>query len=458
MMQGTGTGLAHSSAAAALVLLAPLAGGAAYAAGPRGVVPPPNAPLLAPLAAPLARHGPARMTLSLTPYDPDSPPPSESEDPPSWMPPALEATASPDPYRIALRVLPLILLHALWSCVIVFARHLSRRAWRAEPLLHMLTGSVLGLLLAFRTNQAYNRYWSACSAWATIHKASHNLARQASHLYFQTPDSDIVSNRFASFGYPSFVRHLVALPISLKQRLRGAPNPTELWAVLARSEADMVMAAPSPHLVLLASLSLIAMPLRSRDDGSGKSLALWGELERGLGELQSAACQLDLVARLPPPASYSVHTARFLCLWTMTLPIVLVELMHPFAVPVAILAVAWALYSTEELAKLLDCPFGTPGEKGLERSTPETVPVEMYCDQIVRELQQQVGIARGLSRRVQDGESVVSSDDLVAAPYPGGEATSGRAPRTVATSADDEDEDVSESETSSETSSEPEVS
>ena len=438
------TGRAKSSAAMALMLLAPLAGGATYAVGPRGVVPRLNAPLLAPLVPPFARHGLARMTLSLTPYDPDSPPPSSEPEQPSWMPPALEATASPDPYRIALRVLPLILLHALWSSVIVFIRQLSRRAWTAPPLLHMLTGSVLGLLLAFRTNQAYTRYWSACTAWATIHKASHNLARQASHLYFQPPDSDVVSNRFASFGYPSFVRHLVALPISLKQRLRGAPNPTELWAVLARSEADMVMAAPSPHLVLLASLSLIAMPLRSRDDGSGKSLVLWSELERGLGELQSAACQLDLVARLPPPASYSVHTARFLCLWTMTLPLVLVDMMHPFAVPIVTLAVAWALYSTEELAKLLDCPFGTPGDDVDGRSTPETVPVEMYCDQIVRELQQQVGIARTLSRRVTDGESVVSSDDLVPAPYPVG-TTPVRSPRTVATSADDDDDDEDES-------------
>ena len=30
------------------------------------------------------------------------------------------------------------------------------------------------------------------------------------------------------------------------------------------------------------------------------SLALWGEIERGVSTLQSAACNLDLVARLPP--------------------------------------------------------------------------------------------------------------------------------------------------------------
>ena len=38
----------------------------------------------------------------------------------------------------------------------------------------------------------------------------------------------------------------------------------------------------------------------------------------------------------------------------MTLPIVLIDLMPCVLVPIVTLAVAWALYSTEELAKLLE--------------------------------------------------------------------------------------------------------
>lgn len=262
------------------------------------------------------------------------------------MPPALATqnpVFTPDPYLVFRRVLPMVALHGIWASAIVGVRLISRRTWSIAPLLHMLTGSVLGLLLAFRTNQAFSRYWSACTAWAAIHSTSHNLARQASQL---------AGARY----YVSFVRHLIALPISLKTRLRGQlPDPTELWAVLQRSEVDAVLASSSPHLVLLASLSLLILPLKSGDDGSGKDLALWGHLERGIGDLQAASCQLELVARLPPPVSYCVHTARFLGLWMLTLPLVLVDLLLPPAVPLATLAVAWAFYSTEELAKLLEC-------------------------------------------------------------------------------------------------------
>ena len=262
-------------------------------------------------------HPPAmQLVLKRSSFGGEDEPPNDGffpGDEPSWqqkMPSALQATTSRDPYRIALRVLPLVLLHSFWASCVVLMRIASGYVWSCVPLLHTLTGGVLGLLLAFRTNQAYQRYWSACGAWAKIHQTTHNLARQASMHFLSLP-----RDTRRSFAYPSFIRHLVALPISLKQRVRGLADPEELWSVLPRADVSAMVAAQTPHLFLLSALSCLALPLRSGDDGSGKGLALWGELERGLSELQSAACQLDLVSRLPPPASYSVHTARFLALW-----------------------------------------------------------------------------------------------------------------------------------------------
>lgn len=203
------------------------------------------------------------------------PPPPKAAD---WMPTSLVHTAARDPFRVARRVAPLVLLQVLWSCAVVSVRCncFRSRRWSCSPLLHTLLGGTLGLLLAFRTNQAWTRYWTACSSWANIHKHSHNLARLAAQLSYT--DAKV---------YSTFVRHLIALPIALKQRLRGAwPEPTELLPLLSSAELGDVLRSPTPHLVLLASLSALLRPLRARDDGSGKALALWGELERGLNELQ----------------------------------------------------------------------------------------------------------------------------------------------------------------------------
>jgi predicted membrane chloride channel (bestrophin family)/Ca2+-binding EF-hand superfamily protein len=370
---------------------------------------------------------------------------TDGADPDSWFSgmPVLLARAKTDPFRVAQRVLPLVLLHAAWSAIIVGVRLAYGRPWSVSPLLHSLLGGVLGLLLAFRTNQAWSRYWSACSSWALVHKISHNTARLAADIGVQGDTRT----------YSSIVRHLIAFAIALKQRLRGVFDASELWSVLRHpAERDGIAQSTSPHLLLLASLSLLIQPLKARDDGSGKALALWNQLEANVAELQSAACNLDLVARLPPPASYTVHTARFVGLWVATLPLVLVDLVHPLVVPLCVLGVAWALYSTEELAKLLDEPFGRADPSGRRRTTPETVPVEMYVDQIVSELQQQVAIARLLGRRVAEGSWAVTKADVVADAASSVEEDVGRVGDAdldvegTATSDDDDDDDEEEEE------------
>ena len=76
------------------------------------------------------------------------------------------------------------------------------------------------------------------------------------------------------------------------------------------------------------------------------------------------------------------------------------------------LPTAWTLYSTEELAKILDVPFGRRGASG-ERAS---VPVEAYVKQIVTELKEQVVIERLLRQRVASGEWTLRRTDLVEVP------------------------------------------
>ena len=407
--------------------------------------------LLAPsLHVPRCAQSQLLMSLTLRPQfsffgdDDDDDGDSSSFSADTSMLTSLATMTARDPYKVAQRVLPIISLHFAWSCLVVAIRLLPTRRiprpWSISWTVHSLTGGVLGLLLAFRTTQAWSRYWSAAQAWADVHRCCHSLARLVAGVARVDP-----------LMYSAFMRHLIALPISLKQRVRGGvPDPREyFWPILAPGEAAAVVRSSVPHLVLLASLSLLVQPMRSKDDGSGKSLAVWGQCEGALSELQAAAAALDLVARLPPPASYSTHTARIVLLWLATFPFILVDTFAPLLVPFVVLAVAWALYSTEELAKLLDNPFGRAGfadsvaedvagfegggDGGRERRSvslflqrlwggqfggtgrggmPEAVPVEAYCDRIVSELQQQVAITQMLQRRVEGGSWAVTPDDL----------------------------------------------
>jgi predicted membrane chloride channel (bestrophin family) len=298
-----------------------------------------------------------------------------------------------------MRVLPIIVLHLIWSTFVVIMHSATSFRLRAPSLLHTLLGGVLGLLLAFRTNQAYERFWSSCKLWSALHSHLHNFARIAAQL----------SNRLNANLYPAILRHLIAFPIALKQHLRRERDEKEFWPILWLSEIDAIMSARAPHMVLLAELSLLITPMRLRDDGTGKDLAVWNALEHTISQLQSVAIEMERVVMLPPPTSYSLLTARFVFLYVGTLPFVLIGLTRLVLVPPMMLLVAWALYSTEELAQLLEAPFGNALQ-------PETVPMDMYCAHIVTELQQQAFIQRALMRRVADGSWIFKPEDLVAQP------------------------------------------
>lgn len=275
----------------------------------------------------------------------------------------------------------------------------------APPLIHSLLGAVLGLLLAFRTNQAYGRYWSACQSWAEMDSTLHNMARTASSL----AGDDGKASRRDRVLYTSILRHLIAFPIALKQRFRGQFNMKEFIEVLATPEREAVV-SPTPHLALLSSLSMLARPIKARDTGSGQFLALWTELSSGIAKLQDVTCSLDLVAQTPLPPSYTLLTSRFLFLWVATLPIVLLDAMNAVGVPFVMLLVAWSLYSTEELAYLMESPFGGISVRG--EVQPETLALDLVCDKIVSELKQSAVVNRLVDRRVESGQWVVKAEEL----------------------------------------------
>src|SRR4051812_23621633 len=52
-----------------------------------------------------------------------------------------------------------------------------------------ILGAVLGMLLGFRTNSAYDRWWEARKLWGSLVNSSRSLARQAIS-FIQAPSAD----------------------------------------------------------------------------------------------------------------------------------------------------------------------------------------------------------------------------------------------------------------------------
>jgi len=211
-------------------------------------------------------------------------------------------------------------------------------------LLHSLLGFVISLLLAFRSNSAYDRWWEGRKLWGALVNNSRNLALRLDALL---PEEDRESRRLFRAMIPNYA-------FALKSHLRGQVVLEELVAPegLALPHLD-----PARHVP-----NQLASVLLRKAYALQKQGVLTGEQLLSLNaELQSftdicGAC--ERILNTPIPFSYSVFLKKFIFFYVMTLPFALAFSLGYFVIP-AMAFVFYVLASMELIAEEIENPFGT---------------------------------------------------------------------------------------------------
>lgn len=258
------------------------------------------------------------------------------------------------PRSSVLRRVSFHLVSNLLTCALVI-RCKRQLAWNISlpAMPHTLLGGFLGLLLVFRTNSAYARFWEGRMQWGSVMNSARNLAGLATiHVH---PLSIPLCDRFLAL--------LAAFPYALAHRcLAGSvPVPERVLSVLG-AEPPGLSCASTVLLEMRATLARLA-PLLDSSGFEGKSFAQMlfhqertSDMSRHVGELSNALGACERLLRTPVPLTYSRHTSRFLTLWCFTLPLVLVDALGWRTFPV-VGGICWALFGIEEIAHLIEQPF-----------------------------------------------------------------------------------------------------
>ncbi len=91
---------------------------------------------------------------------------------------------------ILVRVWVYALLVGTYSCLAVWKEHSQfRESWDQPAEIHEMFGVVLGLLLVFRINRTYERWWEARTLWGALVNTSRNQAIKITSLV-HPPASD----------------------------------------------------------------------------------------------------------------------------------------------------------------------------------------------------------------------------------------------------------------------------
>ena len=235
-----------------------------------------------------------------------------------------------------------------------------------------LSGGILGILLAFRTGQSYDRFWEGRQVWARVVNRVRAIARASRSYATFDDDDDVVSG--------VLLRWLAAFPLALKQHLRGERDVDAFDMLLGGERRDLESADNLPLAVSYALSAEVDGIRRASDDSQAASQLLWWQMESMILDLQDAIGDAEAIAGTPVPLSYSRHTSRLLSIWTLGSPIILVQSMPLLLVPPATALLSWMLLATEEIGHIIEEPFGIHDDR------PKILPLQRYCDIVSRDL------------------------------------------------------------------------
>lgn len=245
------------------------------------------------------------------------------------------------------RLIPLILGISAYSLLIAYLEleywQLSDQSYvRNLSLLHNLLGFVLSLLLVFRTNTAYDRWWEGRKLWGSLVNNSRNLAIKLSALL---PKED-EENR-------SFFRRIIPFyAVALKDHLRS--EATRL-ALDEQEHAELELDGNKhvPNQVAMQLMQRIFKMHREQKISGDELIVLNGELQ----SFTDICGACERIKNTPIPFSYSVFVKKFIFFYVMTLPFGYVFNLGYYVIPV-VAFVFYVLASLELIAEEIEEPFG----------------------------------------------------------------------------------------------------
>jgi len=248
------------------------------------------------------------------------------------------------------KLLPLVIAISLYSCVIAYFEltywNLSTTAYiKNLSVIHTLLGFVISLLLVFRTNTAYDRWWEGRKLWGGLVNNSRNLAMKLSSFL---PVDELAQRSF-------FRKVIPAYAYSLHNHLHKEKIRVELFEDEAHQNvfSKLDHSKHIPNQVALLMYQHVQHLYQDKKISGDQLIVLNNELQSFTDTC--GAC--ERIKNTPIPFSYSVFIKKFIFLYTMTLPFGYVFTLGYFVIPV-VAFVFYVLASLELIAEEIEDPFG----------------------------------------------------------------------------------------------------
>jgi putative membrane protein len=242
----------------------------------------------------------------------------------------------------------------------------------------LMNSLILGLLLSFRNQAAYARWWEARGLWGQLTNDCRNLAAKCSAL---VPAEALASSRVAAI--------LKGFPEALKRSLRGVPCSLRDLPGFEHEEADPA------HVPLDLAQRLFAALGAWKRDGIIDHSIFW-VLDAHARGLLDVCGGCEKIRNTPLAPAYKVLLRAGLILNVLAAPWLVVPEDGLLSLPIVLL-VCFFLFGVELIDSVVEEPFGE------ERND---LDLERYC-RTIRESMEAMLPASALERSSPRSSAVV---------------------------------------------------
>lgn len=233
-----------------------------------------------------------------------------------------------------------------------------------------ILGTIISLLLAFRSNQAYDRWWEARSLWGAIVNDSRSFARQ-----ILTFVDNSYENEDRSALRERIIKRQIAWCYSLSKHLRGQNAQETLTSLISDEEKQAVLRLDNTPMALLEQHGNdLRLLLRLGWINEYQQVAM----DETLCRFSNAMGACERIKNTVFPVTYSLYIHMLVILFALMMPFSLIEHFGIFQIPLVV-AMSASFFLIEKMAIHLQDPF---------ENKPTDTPMTAISRKIDRDLRQ----------------------------------------------------------------------
>ena len=241
-------------------------------------------------------------------------------------------------------LLPEIIILSVFTFCLTFVelRYLEAlHLFKDAIAVYSLVGFVLSLLLVFRTNTAYDRWWEGRIKWGELTNDTRSLALKINSAPTTKEDKIFFQSMIVNYVY------------TLKWHLRKQ-SETLVHNMDESTLLEFNKASHKPSFIAGKMYDRIQEMIKDKRISENDFLTM----DVNLNNFSNITGACERILNTPMPYSYSIFLKKFIFIYTVTLPIGFVSTFQYGTILIAVF-IFYVLVSMELLAEEIEDPFGT---------------------------------------------------------------------------------------------------